>query len=102
MLLRIVRDLTSRFESGRLSTKILILSVLTTMVPLMFLTVLFDRANTNNSRELLRATLKQQSAEQVAEIENRMQSWRRAAVQLSSDPRLAAALATRGVDGAAM
>ncbi|HEV3233639.1 MAG TPA: diguanylate cyclase [Candidatus Dormibacteraeota bacterium] len=102
MLLRIVRDLTARFESGRLSTKILILSVLTTMVPLMFLTVLFDRANTNNGRELLRTTLKQQSAEQVAEIEGRMVGWRRAAVQLSSDPRLAAALGARRVDGDAM
>ena len=89
-----VRDLTARFEAGRLSTKILILSVMTTMVPLVFLTALFDHANTENGRQLLRTTLSQQSAEQAAEIEDRLQSWQRTGIELSHDPSLAAFLAS--------
>ena len=99
MIPRAIRDLSARFEASRLSTKILILSVMTTMVPLIFLTALFDHANTENGRQLLRTTLSQQSAEQAAEIEDRLQAWQRTGVQLSHDPSLAAFLATGQGDG---
>jgi diguanylate cyclase (GGDEF)-like protein/putative nucleotidyltransferase with HDIG domain len=86
MIPRVVRDLAARFEASRLSTKILTLSMFTTLAPLIFLTVLFDHANTDNGRQLLRTTLQQQSSGQASEIEDRMQVWQRTGLEVGQSP----------------
>ena len=95
MILRIIRDLAGRFESSRLSTKVLVLSAFTTLLPLVFLTALLDHANVNSGRQLLLGTLQHQSAEQAAQVDDRLRTWPRVSAQLAEEPTLRSYLQTR-------
>jgi diguanylate cyclase (GGDEF)-like protein len=92
MIPRVFKELLSRFEAGRLSTKILILSALVTVPALVLLTGGLNQAYSGILRNQALDQLRNSATSQAAEIDAQLGAWRRLVAALGADPRLNADL----------
>src|SRR5438445_3010119 len=92
MIIQAFRELRARFSASRLSTKILILSAFTTLLPLLVLTALVASVNSANLRQQLLQSLRQQATSQAAEIDAELSAWKREASALAANPTVSAYL----------
>ena len=96
MMLLALRELVSRFKASRLSTKILVLSTLTSVLPMILLTALIGQSNTDADRRAGLRTLHDEASTQSAEMSAQVSAWKTTAQRLSHDPAIAAALQAGG------
>jgi diguanylate cyclase (GGDEF)-like protein/putative nucleotidyltransferase with HDIG domain len=92
MIPRALRDLRSRFEASRLSTKVLILTLVTSAVLLATLSWRLNQTYTELNLGALLRGLRDGAGSQAAAIDGRLELWKRLNATSSSDPRLVAFL----------
>jgi diguanylate cyclase (GGDEF)-like protein/putative nucleotidyltransferase with HDIG domain len=91
MMLLALRELASRFRTSRLSTRILILSTLISVVPMVLLTSLIGQSNTDANHQAGQHMLQGEAVTQAAEIGAQVGTWKTIARRLSQDPAVTAA-----------
>jgi diguanylate cyclase (GGDEF)-like protein/putative nucleotidyltransferase with HDIG domain len=101
MIPRVLKELLSRFEASRLSTKVLLLSALVTVPALLILTGGLNQAYSGVIRNEALTQLKKGATSQASEMDAQLDTWRNMAMAVAADPRLAAQL-NAGASGAAL
>src|SRR5439155_6446470 len=101
MIPRALRYLGARFESGRVSTKVLVLTLFTSAVLLAVLTWRLNQAYSDLDRPMLLQTLQNDARSQASVMDSRLDAWLQLQAALARDPRLAAYLQDRSLAGPA-
>src|SRR5207302_5715402 len=86
MIISAARDLRRRFEQSRLSTKILVLSGFTTILPLLLLTLALYLGNSRIVHDQSLSALQGTATSQAAEIDAQLTAWPRQAAVVAVAP----------------